>query len=37
MVIFFLVVMGIDMSLDFLEMVVGCVVLGINSVYFIDN
>lgn len=37
MAIFLLVVTGIDMSLDFVEMAAGCAALGINSVYPIDN
>uniref|UniRef100_K1PMW7 Uncharacterized protein n=1 Tax=Magallana gigas TaxID=29159 RepID=K1PMW7_MAGGI len=37
MATFLLVVTGIDMSLDFLEMAAGCAALGINSVYPIDN
>lgn len=37
MATFLLVVTGIDMSLDFLEMATGCAALGINSVYPIDN
>lgn len=34
---FLLVVTGIDMSFDFVEMAAGCAALGVNSVYPIDN
>lgn len=33
---FLLVVTGIDMSFDFVEMAAGCAALGVNSVYPID-
>lgn len=35
--IFLLVVTGIDMGLDFLEMAAGCAALGVNMVYPLDN
>lgn len=35
--IFLLVVTGIDMSLDFIEMAAGCAALGVNMVYPMDN
>lgn len=35
--VFLLVVTGIDMSLDFIEMAAGCAALGINSVYPENN
>lgn len=34
--IFLLVVTGIDMGLDFLEMAAGCAALGVNTVYPLD-
>lgn len=35
--IFILVVTGIDMGLDFLEMAAGCAALGVNMVYPLDS
>jgi hypothetical protein len=35
--IFLMVVTGIDMGLDFMEMAAGCAALGVNVVYPLDN